>query len=273
MRPILHSLVSATLITASLGTVVVTGPACQTLEPAQRLAADALVPVSEENKLGTQLAAEVEKKSKLLKDQKVQEYVSRVGNRIASKARDKPQGINFTFKVIDDDKTVNAFALPGGHIYVYTGLLKLADDEAELASVLGHEIAHVTQRHVAERLVTQFGLQTVLGLALGRDPGLLAQIAAQLAGTGALLSFTRQQESDADAHGMPYSVAAGYDPMGFVRLFAKLKRGEGPAFLAFLQDHPLPSQRIEAARARIARMRNPPRTTNKEQYEAMMRNL
>lgn len=273
MRILTQEFLPTAVVMASLGFVVVTGSACQTLAPVERLAADALLPVSEENKLGVQLAAEVEKKTKLHPDKDVQAYVSNLGNKLAARASDTPKGIRFTFKVIDDDKTVNAFALPGGHIYVYTGLLKLADDEAELASVLAHEIAHVAQRHVAERLVTQLGLETVLGLALGRDPGLLAQIAAQVAATGAVLSFTREQESDADAHGMPYAVAAGYDPLGFVRLFTKLRKGEGPAALAFLHDHPLPSQRIEDARARIARMRNPPTTTNKAQYEAIQRQV
>src|SRR5438132_833649 len=107
-----------------------------------RMAADLLLPVSEENKLGAQMAAEV--KQKLHPSRELQDYVAKVGAKIAAKAKDAPRGIKFTYKVIDDDKTVNAFALPGGHIYVYTGLLKMAGDEAELAAVLGHETAHVT---------------------------------------------------------------------------------------------------------------------------------
>ena len=246
---------------------------CATIESGQRLAANALLPVSEENKLGRDMKKEIEKELKLHKSQEIQDYIEKLGSRIASKARDTPQGIKFTFTVVDDDKTINAFAIPGGHIYVYSGLMKAASDEAELAGVIGHEIAHVTQRHIADRLVAQFGLQTVLGLALGKDPSLLSSLAAQVAGTGALLKFTRDQESEADARGLPYMVAAGYDPEGMVRFFRKLKKTEGPGALVFLSDHPLPSARIEALEARIKRMRNKPTKTNKEAYQEIKAKL
>jgi predicted Zn-dependent protease len=247
--------------------------ACQTIDKAERVAADTILPVSEENKLGKQMAEEVEKQAKLVKDKDIQSYVSSLGGKLAAKAKDKPKGITFTFKVIDDDKTVNAFALPGGHIYVYSGLMKLASDEAELASVLSHEMAHVTRRHIAQRLVTQYGLSTVLSLALGKDPGLVEQIAGQLVATGALLKFSRDQESEADMHGLPYLVSAGYDPNGFIRFFAKLRKGEGPGALVFLQDHPLPSDRIAALQARIDLMKNAPKNRNQAEYEDIKRKL
>ncbi len=236
-----------------------------------RAAADVLLPVPQENKLGKTLAAEVEKKEKLHPNKQLQAYVAAVGAKVARKARDTPKGITYTFKVIDDDKTVNAFALPGGHIYVYSGLLAMLDDEAELADVLGHEIAHVTQRHVAQKLVAQYGIETVLGLALGKNPNALAQIVSQLVEGGALLRFTHAEEEQADEHGLPYAVAAGYDPNGLVRFFQKLVKGEGPKMLTYLSDHPLPSERIVAAKARIAKMRNPPKTTNAAKYQQMKR--
>ena len=239
---------------------------CGTVQSGQRLAANALLPVSEENKLGQDMARQVEKELKVHKSQEIQDYIERLGTKIARKARDTPKGIKFTFTVVDDDKTINAFAIPGGHIYVFSGLMKAAADEAELAGVIGHEIAHVTQRHIAERLVTQLGLSTVVGLALGKNPGLLGQLAAQVAGTGALLKFTRDQESEADARGLPYMVAAGFDPNGMPRFFKKLQKNEGPGALVFLSDHPLPSDRIEALQARIKGMRNPPDATNKAAY-------
>jgi predicted Zn-dependent protease len=242
-------------------------PACAAVQDVQSVAANALLPVSEENKLGAEMAKEVERELKVHADKQVQAYVDRVGNTLARKARDTPAGIKFTFTVIDDDKTINAFAIPGGHIYVYSGLIKAAADEAELAGVIAHEIAHVTQRHIAERLVAQYGLQTVLGLALGENPSMIAGLAAQVAGTGVLLKFTRDQESEADMRGLPYLVAAGYDPNALVSFFKKLQKTEGPGALVFLSSHPMPSDRIAALDARISRMRNPPDERNKAAHQ------
>ena len=272
-RPRPPHFLRAFAIAAALPCAAVATTSCGTAQAAQRVAANALLPVSEENKLGREMSAQVEKELRVHKDDEVQAYIQRLGTKLARKARDTPQGIKFSFKVIDDDKTVNAFAIPGGHIYIYSGLMKAADDEAELAGVVSHEIAHVTQRHIAERLVAQYGLQTVLGLALGAEPGLLAQIAAQVAGTGALLKFTRDQESEADARALPYMVAAGYDPDAMVSFFKKLQRGEGPGALVFLSDHPLPSDRVEALNTRIKRMRNKPDTRNKDALDDIKQKL
>ncbi len=117
------------------------------------------------------------------------------------------------------------------------------------------------------------GLDAILSVALGTNPGLLGQLAAGVISNGSLMKFTRDQEADADAKGLPYATRAGYDPSGFVRLFTKLKKGEGPAFLVFLQDHPLPSQRIDAARAEIKRLKHPPETTNAAAYATIKAKL
>src|SRR5688500_12810650 len=124
---------------ASAGVVVGNTTSCATAQAAQGVAANILLPVSQEVQLGKEMSAQLEKELKMHKDPAVQRYITGIGNRIAAKAK-APPGIKFQFHVVDDDKTVNAFAIPGGHIYVYSGLIKAASDESELAGVIGHEI-------------------------------------------------------------------------------------------------------------------------------------
>lgn len=231
-------------------------PSCRTVsrgvDRAEGVAADLLLPPPEERKLGLEMAKEIEKKSKLSTDGEVVGYVRRIGDRVA-RASPNPDQWRFTFQVIDDPKTVNAFAIPGAHLYLYTGLLKAAKDEAEVAGVLAHEVAHVTRRHIARRMVAAYGLETVAGLALGKDPGKLSQIAAAIAVNGTLLQNSRGDESDADAVGLVAAHKAGWDPRGMPDFFRTLKaRGGGlPEVLSFLSDHPSPADRISALEAII----------------------
>ena len=264
MRVLLPSLASL-LLTAAVAQVCAT--VSNAVAGAEGIAADALVPPDKEKELGRQLSAQVEKESKLVADPAVQRYIAGLGADIASAAaKNLPEGIKLTFKVIDDDATVNAFALPGGNIYVYTGLLKLASNESEVVCVLAHEAAHVTERHVAERLVASQGLDAVLAMALGQKPGLVGQLAQSVVGQGTLIQFTRSQEADADAKGLPYAVRAGYSPEGFVTFFDKLKKDEGAKWMKWLQDHPLPSERITAAKQRIAKLKGAPDKLGTEEY-------
>src|SRR5690554_5489148 len=169
-----------------------------------RVAADALVPVSEENALGRQVSNEVERELKIHANANVQQYVRNLGEQIVSVAPDVPSGIRFTFQVVDDPRTVNAFALPGGWIYVYSGLMAQMNTEAELAAVLSHEIAHVTRRHVAQRLVTLYGVDLLSKVALGSEPGVVTSIVGTVVEQGFLLRYSREQETDADEVGLRY---------------------------------------------------------------------
>lgn len=148
--------------------------------------------------------------------------------------------------VIDDSKTVNAFAAPGGNLYVYTGLLATADNEAEVAGVLSHEAGHVVARHSARQLVEMFGLQAIAGLALGKNPALASQLAASIVANGAMLAHSRSAENEADEYGVRYASATGYDPRGLVTFFQKLQAKEGrtPAALSWLSTHPATPDRI-----------------------------
>ncbi len=245
--------------------------ACAAVDTGQRVAANALVPPADEIAIGKEMKKELAKDLKMHKDPEVQAYIDKMGKRMAGRVK-SPVPLNF--HVVDDDKQVNAFAIPGGDIYIFTGLLKLADDDAEVACVIGHEISHVTERHIAEGLVKQYGIQTVLGLALGKDPGLISQIAAGLAGNGVMLKFSRDAERDADEHGLPLCNVAGYDPNGFVRMFKKIKAlGESSKVLAFLQSHPLPSERIEKAQERIKTFKNKGNDQNEAAYAELKSKL
>jgi predicted Zn-dependent protease len=195
-------------------------------------------------------------------DQKLQAYVVGIGNRLA-KASDVPDE-KFTFTLLDSD-IVNAFALPGGYVYVSRGLLALADNEAELAGVLGHEIGHVAARHTAQRVTQQqYGqvgtlLATVLGGALLGDTG--AQLGQQLGGAGTaawVQGYSRSQELEADQLGVKYLARAGYDPHAMAtflgaleandKLQAKLKgTSDAQAAPSWLASHPRTEDRIVQA--------------------------
>ncbi len=262
---------------SALALATTTASGCRTahsaVETVSGVAANALLPPSQEEKLGDELSKEIERDVKLHADDDVQRYISRLGNRIvraAEKRGDVPEGIDFEFHVIDDDTQVNAFAIPGGNIYIYSGLLKAAENEAEVAGVLSHEVAHVTQRHVAERLVAQYGLSTLAALALGQNPGMLQQLAAQVLGTGILLKYSRDHETEADTTAIPYLVSAGYNPEGLVTFFERLAAGRGdtPAALMLLQSHPAPASRVALGKALISSLRDPPTYVGAREYAA-----
>jgi len=216
-------------------------------------AANVLLPPREEEKLGDRVEGEfLDSGVQLFGGRMVEDYVRDLGERaVRAAGDDSPDAIEYEFKVIDEPGTVNAFAMPGGQIYFFTGLLTLADTQAEVMSVMSHEVAHVTERHIAEQLVLQSGLQAVLAAAVGENPGLVAELAAGLVGQGTLLTFGRQQEKEADRVGFEYMVEAGFDPEGFVSFFRKLDRQREVEVPTWLSSHPLPEDRVEAARERI----------------------
>lgn len=247
-------------------------------EQASEAAAEILLPVPEENKLGVQMSAELDKELTMHPDAEVQAYVRGLGQQVVAAANDVPEGISFTFHVVKDDETVNAFAIPGGHIYIYTGLMKLAEDEAELVSVIGHEVAHVTKRHIAQRMVGIYGYSALAQLALGEDPGLLGEIVGGVVTNGLMLKHGRDHERHADTHGIRYAVGAGYDPHGFVRMFERMRAVQDGAgadiqALEIFMSHPLPQARADRIAQVLTQQKSPPTTRNLEQYAAMKAKL
>ena len=207
-----------------------------------------------EIRLGQELAAEVDRESKFVTDPAVTEYVNRVGQNVILRSDAK---IQFTIKVIDS-LDVNAFALPGGHLYVNSGLVLAADTEAELAGVIAHEISHVTARHGVEQ-ATKGRLLQYLSIPLifvGGPVGALVQNAANVLVPLSYLKFSRGAEEEADRLGLQYMWNAGYDPTSMLSFFEKLKAQEGkdPGKLAKLfSTHPATGKRIHSARALLSR--------------------
>jgi predicted Zn-dependent protease len=209
--------------------------------------AKALVSDEQEKQLGAQVKQELDKQgTKYVQDREVVSYVQGVAKRIFVPATNDRPGVDWHVYVIDDPKQVNAFATPGGNLFVYTGLLMAADNEAELAGVWGHEAGHVVARHSVRQMIDATNEETVIGMALGQNPNELAQIAATLVAKGTLLKYSREDESAADEFGARYASAAGYDPHGLITFFQKLQKMEGevPAFSRYLSDHPATADRI-----------------------------
>ena len=208
--------------------------------------------LEKEIQIGKQLAADVEKNAKLVEDPVIAEYVNRIGQNIVNSSDAK---VPFTIKVIDSEE-VNAFALPGGYFYVNSGLIELAQDEAELAGVMAHEIAHVAARH-GTRSATRAQLiqyASIPLLFIGGWAGYGIQQAANFAIPMTMLKFSREFEHQADFLGVQYLYKAGYDPTAMVQFFERLKamqkKSKSSIAKAF-SSHPLTKSRIKAVQKTI----------------------
>ena len=212
-----------------------------------------LYSIDKEMAWGKQLADEVARESKIDDDPILSEFVNRVGQNLV---RNSDAKVPFTFRVIDGDE-VNAFALPGGYVFVYTGLIKLASEEDEFAGALAHEIAHVAARHMTcrasqEQVAKVAGI--VPGILLGGLGGYAARQAARVAMPMTFRSFSRHDEAEADYLGVQYMYAAGYDPTGAVSIFEKLEslqKTKPGAVARVLATHPMDSERINKTEKEI----------------------
>ncbi len=208
-----------------------------------------------EVRIGRELAAQVDREAKFIDDGVVTEYINRVGQNIVLHSDAK---VPFTIKVIDSDE-VNAFALPGGFFYVNKGLLLAADNEAELAGVMAHEIAHVAARHAVENNkkaeLAQYAV-LIPSILLGGGLGQLIYQGGGFASLLGFMKFTRGAEEEADKLGVQYMYASGYDPTAMATMFEKLesKNKKKPGFISKLfATHPAPPERRAASLALAAR--------------------
>ena len=223
--------------------------ACQTV-PITGRSQLVLVPEGTEVQMGLESYQQILGKSKVSTDARLNEQVTRVGRRIAEATG--RSDYQWEFKVIEDPQ-VNAFCLPGGKVAVYTGILPVTRDDAGLAAVLGHEVAHAVARHGGERLSQQMAAQ---GLTLaatqallgGRDPAIGQLVGAALGAgvsVGVLMPFSRAQESEADHLGLIYMAEAGYHPTAARDLWVRMgEASKGRQQIELLSTHPLPATRI-----------------------------
>jgi predicted Zn-dependent protease len=253
--------------------------------------------LEKEMALGKQLAIEVRKQAKVVDDPIVAEYINRLGQNLARNS-DVEFPVSFTLIEADD---INAFTLPGGFIFINTGTLRLSDNEAELASVLAHELGHAAARH-ATRQATRNDLISAGTLPLvlfGGWTGLLARQAATLAGPMAMFHFSRAFESEADLLGIQYLWKSGYDPSASVDLFERvesMERKQPGSVSKLFRTHPLTPERIlrtqkdidellpgrseyvintseyEAVRARLTEISQTRKPDSKDQHPTLKRN-
>ncbi len=218
-----------------------------------------LISASEEMQLGLSSFQQLKQETPINKDPAINAMVQRVGQRVAQAAGQDLPGAQWEF-VVFESQEANAFCLPGGKVGVYTGILKITRDDAGLAAVIGHEVAHATARHGAERMSESMVLQTggawLGGQLSSSDP--TTQAAAMtaygvLSSVGRQLPHSRSQESEADRMGLIYMARAGYPPeasLAFWQRFAELNRASGGSGgPAFLRTHPLDDVRIRQIQA------------------------
>lgn len=220
---------------------------------------------SDEVNLGKQFDAEVRKNTKEYPiysgNLEVKEYIDKKIFREILKSPEirKRDVYNYQIELIQNDSILNAFAVPGGYVYLYTGLLKYLDSEAALAGVIGHEIAHVERRHATQRITAAYGISIVLSIALGENPSQLAELAANLFSGLALLANSRANEDESDEFSIKYLKSTRFYP-GAVKFFFEKLRDDGLIVLksssiaTFLSTHPDPIDRINTTEKRLLAM-------------------
>ena len=206
--------------------------------------------------LGQEQAAQVRKQMPLVNDPFLNSYVNTIGKRLAETQEAKASGFPFSFQVVADP-SINAFALPGGPMFINTGLLKAVDNEAQLAGVMGHEMSHVILRHGTNQASKQqlLSLPAILGQQMAGNSmiGQLAQLGIGLGANSVFLKFSRTAESQADLTGSHLMAESGYNPIEMAHFFEKLN-AKGQQAPQFLSDHPNPDNRQHAIEQEVATM-------------------
>ncbi|MBI2877862.1 MAG: M48 family metalloprotease [Candidatus Tectomicrobia bacterium] len=214
-----------------------------------------LVSQDKEVELGKQVAKEVENQLPVLIDPEITEYIDSIGQKLARLSR--RADLTYHIRVIDTEE-INAFALPGGYLYVNRGLIEAASTESELAGVMGHEIAHITERHSTKQYTQAqlYQIAATIGAAV-TGAGTLGVEAAGLGGALLFRKFSRMDEAEADYYGLQYMSQAGYDPQGMVTFFEKLLRLQDnklSTLQTLFSTHPPTEERVQEIKAQIKKL-------------------
>jgi len=208
-----------------------------------------LFSTSDEVALGQQIDAEIVANTNeypILNNAQATAYLQNIVNTILNSPEIKYKNtFNYQVKIINTN-TINAFAVPGGYVYVYKGLIKFLDNEATMAAVLAHEIGHIERRHSTKRLTKQYEITILLSLVLGSNPSVLEEIAANLLTGLALLKNSRDDEYEADEYSFKYLLSTNWYPGGTKLFFEKIgENQQGGKLEELLSTHPLPQERIK----------------------------
>lgn len=242
-------------------------------------ASAASVSPQQEAQIGAQASADVNRQLPIVNNSAISSYINELGNSIAQRADQR--GIRYHFYVVNSD-VVNAFALPGGYVYLNRGLIERAGNMSEVAGVLAHEIGHVVERHGIERMAraNNVGLGANLAyILLGRQPGAIEQAAVGAGLQGAFIApHSRAAEREADAVAIRYLVASGINPNGMVTMFEKLqreRRSSPNAVAQWFSTHPLEEERIQNTRNAIAQLPGSTSnmTTNTQAFQTFQQRL
>ncbi|MCE3295505.1 MAG: peptidase [Crocinitomicaceae bacterium] len=249
--------------------------ACGTVNEKNKGKGFNLFSVEQDRQLGAQVAAEIDGNPAeyplldSMRYQEVYQYVYKVRNKILNSGKvDFKNDFTWRVRVIQDDKTLNAFCTPGGYIYVYTGILKFLESEEEFAGVLGHEIGHADMRHSTRQMTKQFGVQVLLEIIAGNQQ-LLKDVTAAIIN----LKFSRQHETEADERSVTYLCPTDYNADAGAGFFQKIEAMGGERAPEFLSTHPNPANRIETFKTLKVTMGCTGSNPHKTEYQQMVAKL
>lgn len=213
-----------------------------------------LVSLEDEWRMRDDFKRQVESQKRVVRDPAANAYLTKIGRQLV--AQTALAGRRWDFQIVDDP-TLNAFNLPGGLVYVHTGLIREAETLDQLTGVLAHEIGHGVARHGTQLMTRAYGLEAIAAVVLGQDPSRTEQILARLVGTGVLNDNSREFEREADSHAVRTTHAAGFDPRGisdFFRTLEQRRRREPSKVEQFFSSHPMGAERIRDTEVLIAEL-------------------